>query len=337
MQKSIDHPGPIRDPRCDANFYSAEVHIHRFLLNSPVRTHNPEEADFFYVPVYTTCDLITHQPNDVPRVGRHFGEAMSIIMYEFPYWNRSSGRDHVFMFSQGFAGRLAGDWQLYKNAIFIVHNGEFSAPEYTPRKDVTVPPELRAYLVPYWLENPIAALHGPRKYLAQFGGQVLSATISDHRGSNYSGGVRQYIQKHYSDHPEYRITGVRSDTYISDMKNSKFCLAPEGWHPWSPRPYYGILMGCIPVIISEVQELAFEELVDWDSFTVWVRPSDISHLNIILRSFSDNELLRRRLAMKKVWRTFWYTDEGLAYQALLQSLYNRKYESRPERFFSSAP
>lgn len=58
--------------------------------------------------------------------------------------------------------------------------------------------------------------------------QVISTAVADHRGSNYSGGVRQYIEKFLSGHEEYRITGVRSDTYISDMRNSKFCLAPEG-------------------------------------------------------------------------------------------------------------
>lgn len=58
--------------------------------------------------------------------------------------------------------------------------------------------------------------------------QVLNVNISDHRGSNYSGGVRQYIQAHFSQRKEYQITGVRTDSYIDDMKNSKFCLSPEG-------------------------------------------------------------------------------------------------------------
>lgn len=90
------------------------------------------------------------------------------------------------------------------------------------------------------------------------------------------------------------------------------------------------------MIISEVQELAFEEFVDWDSFTVWVRPSDIAKLDEILRSLPETELRRRRLAMKAVWRALWYADEGLAYQAILKSLYSRKYDSAPTRQFSSA-
>lgn len=146
--------------------------MHRWLLSAPVRTLDPEEADFFYVPVYTTCDLITHQPNDVSRVGRHFAEAMEGVIRDYPYWNRSDGRDHVYMFSQGFSARLAGQWERYANGIFMVHNGEFTAPEYTPHKDFTVPPELRAYFVPYWKEDPDVVVNRPRQFLAHFGGQV---------------------------------------------------------------------------------------------------------------------------------------------------------------------
>lgn len=201
-------------------------------------------------------------------------------------------------------------------------------------------------------------------FFYNFSVQVIHINVSDHRGANYSGGVRQYIQAHLKKNSDYRITGVRSNSYISDMKKSKFCLAPEGsfatniphpsyfypyvspsnqvfvlifksgWHPWSPRPYYSVLLGCIPVIISEVQELAFEEFIDWDSFAVWVRPADISKLDNILRSFSDQEIERRMQAMKKVWRTMWYARDGLANEAILRSLYLRKYDSPPRRNFS---
>ena len=227
IDESIHSPGPIRDPRCDTNFYSSEFHVHRYLKKSSVRTNDPSKADFFYLPVYTTCDLITHQPNDVNRVGNNFQKALDHIIQTYPYWNRTSGRDHVYLFAQGFAARLAGDWKRINNGIFMVHNGEFSADEYTPHKDFTIPPELRAYLKPLWLESN-HVVDQTRKYLAQFGGQVLSTNISDHRGSNYSGGVRQFIRARFLNHPDYRITGVRSSTYLSDMKESNFCLAPEG-------------------------------------------------------------------------------------------------------------
>lgn len=329
-------PSHIRDPYCDENFYSSEVHVHQFLLKSAVRVADPAKADFFYVPIYSTCDLINSQPNNLRRTGRNFRRAMAHIIDEYPFWNESDGRDHIFLFSQGFSARLAGDWTFIKNAIFLVHNGEFTALEYTAHKDITIPPELRAYFQPvYRLPNSSRPSAKHRRYLAQFGGQVVDGRVSDHRGSNYSRGVRQYIRNHLTYNPSYRITGVRSPTYLSDMTSSKFCLAPEGWHPWSPRPYYSIQMGCIPVIISDIQELAFEEFVDWDSFAVWIRPDDVNQLDAILRNFTDAQLQQRRDAMERVWRVFWYDGpDALGYQAILQALYNRKLIRRPQRRFS---
>lgn len=163
-------------------------------------------------------------------------------------------------------------------------------------------------------------------------------SVSDHRGSNYSGGIRQYIRAKLRSNPDYRITPARIKSYTTDMTKSMFCLCPEGWHPWSPRPYYAILMGCIPVIISGKQELAFEEFIHWDAFAVWIRPSDITQLDTVLRSFSDHEIARRRREIQKVWSVFWYPQQqhGLAYHAILKALYNRKYQTTPQRVFSTA-
>lgn len=57
---------------------------------------------------------------------------------------------------------------------------------------------------------------------------MVNQGVADHRGSNYSHGVRQFIKTYLTSDPEYRITGVRSKTYLADMKDSTFCLAPEG-------------------------------------------------------------------------------------------------------------
>lgn len=93
-------------------------------------------------------------------------------------------------------------------------------------------------------------------------------------------------------------------------------------------------MGCVPVVISEVQELAFEEFLDWDSLAIWVRPSDITDLDTILKSISDEEIVRRREAMRRFWRVLWYHgEEGLAYEGILQALDARKTMNKPRRHF----
>lgn len=274
------------------------------------------------------------------RTGEFFSKGMmEHVVNGMPYWKRSMGRDHVFMFTQGFAGRLSGDAEgIWRNSVFLVHNGELTAGEYVAHKDVTVPPELKEYFRPIWMEG--RGRDGEvqlkvKKWFVQFGGQVVRADVEDHRGRNYSGGVRQFVQRELVGRKGYRITGVREGSYVDDMMESVFCLAPEGWHPWSPRPYYAVLLGCIPVIISEKQELAFEDLINWDDFAVWVRPGDVKKMDEALRKFKMKDIERRLQAMQKVWRLLWYGEEGLANEAILYQLYRRRYVSKLKRKFIS--
>ncbi|KAI0565005.1 Glycosyltransferase family GT47 [Gracilaria domingensis] len=267
VAKSHQKPAPIRDPYCDQNFYSAEVTVHKGLLKSKARTTDANAADLFYVPIYVTCFLINNHPNNLTKTGMFFDEAMDHVMHKYPYFNRSQGRDHVYTFTQGFGARLAGEnWRNWRNGIFLTHNGDMFSEEYVPRKDIVIPPDLSHYITPIFKDGVPREAYtlAKRSFLAQFGGQSFSSSISDHRGQNYSGGVRQYLVNEMYRTPGFRITGTRSEEYLNDMRSSMFCMAPEGWHPWSPRPYYGILLGCVPVVLSERQELAFEDVIPYD-------------------------------------------------------------------------
>ena len=163
-----------------------------------------------------------------------------------------------------------------------------------------------------------------KKWLAHFGGTVLPINLTDERGSHYSKGVRQYIKEHFSSDPKFRITGTRIKTYIEDMMSSVFCLCPEGWHAWNPRPYQAVMLGCIPVLLSEEIELAFEEVLDYSKFMVRVRPTDVGKWKTILKSISPAEIESRRREMERVWRVFSYGHRGLAPNMILKMLARRK-------------
>ncbi|EEF50128.1 conserved hypothetical protein [Ricinus communis] len=78
-----------KDPRCLTHMFAAEIFMHRFLLSSPVRTLNPDEADWFYTPIYTTCDLT---PTGLPlpfKSPRMMRSAIQLISSNWPYWNRT--------------------------------------------------------------------------------------------------------------------------------------------------------------------------------------------------------------------------------------------------------
>jgi hypothetical protein len=63
-------------------------------LTSAVRTEDPAEANLFFVPAFTyayTGNL--GNPND------HFHFVVQHISQRYPYWNSSSGLDHIFVSS----------------------------------------------------------------------------------------------------------------------------------------------------------------------------------------------------------------------------------------------
>ena len=316
-------PPKIRDPNCTGNFYSAEYSLHQFLLNSWYRTLDPSEADFFYVPVYSCCFLINNHPNNLTRTAIFHQKLLKHITTAYPYFNASNGRDHVWAFTQGFGPRLFGDFSQIKSGIFLVHNGQFTLDDFTPYKDMTIPPDLTGYGYPSVYEIPEAD-RPVKKWLGHFGGTVIPIDVTDERGSHYSKGVRQYIKEHFTNDPDFQITGTRVSTYFRDMMSSTFCLCPEGWHAWNPRPYQAVQLGCIPVLLSEEVELAFEDMINYSRFMLRVRPTDVGKLKSILLSVRPDEIAAMQREMEKVWRLFNYGPRGMAPYMILKSLARHK-------------
>ena len=122
-------------------------------------------------------------------------------------------------------------------------------------------------------------------------------------------------------------------SYIEDMMSSKFCLCPEGWHAWNPRPYQAVLLGCIPVLLSEEIELAFEEMIDYSKFMIRVHPQDVSKLKSILTAVPEYEVEAMRKEMERVWRLFSYGSRGLAPHMIMKALARRKTPQHIQRSY----
>ena len=46
-----------KTPQWHSKMYNAEIEMHHFLLESSVRSLNPDAAQFFFVPIYATRHL----------------------------------------------------------------------------------------------------------------------------------------------------------------------------------------------------------------------------------------------------------------------------------------
>lgn len=84
-----------RDPRVRQTMFATEVLIHEDFEQSVVRTLDPEEADFYFIPVYTAA-VLEDSGRTIPDSSHStMVEAVTYVAEKWPYFNRLRGLDHV--------------------------------------------------------------------------------------------------------------------------------------------------------------------------------------------------------------------------------------------------
>ncbi|KAG2491270.1 hypothetical protein HYH03_010277 [Edaphochlamys debaryana] len=115
--------------------YSLESYFIEQLSVSQHRTYDPEEADFFFVPVQVTCYLWPVLGwADHPWFGQpaahsrsHQGSRMYLnakrnVEELYPFWGRRGGADHIFMMLNDEGGCWMPE-EVYRNSIILSHWG----------------------------------------------------------------------------------------------------------------------------------------------------------------------------------------------------------------------
>lgn len=79
--------------------------------------------------------------------------------------------------------------------------------------------------------------------------------------------------------PDYKfavnISGDLSQAFRDIIYDSVFGLAPRGYGPTSFRMYETMQMGAIPIYISDVFWLPFDDEIDWEKAALLIHPDDI--------------------------------------------------------------
>ena len=67
------------------------------------------------MPIYTECYLFRanqqHGKEGLSVTNKWFHEALRIVTHENPWWNRTQGRDHFFVFAGARGPHIFKDWQ----------------------------------------------------------------------------------------------------------------------------------------------------------------------------------------------------------------------------------
>ncbi|KAF8395273.1 hypothetical protein HHK36_019216 [Tetracentron sinense] len=287
----------LSNQRCSNHLFASEVAIHRALLGSDIRTFNPREADFFFVPVYVSCNFST--VNGFPAIGHArslLASAVQLISSEMPFWNRSEGSDHVFVASHDFGACLHtmehvaiadGIPEFLKKSIILQTFGVRFKHPCQDVENVVIPP----YIPPESIRSTLETLpeNGERDIWVFFRGkmEVHPKNVS---GRFYSKGVRTVIWRNYNRNRKFYLKRHRFPGYQSEIVRSVFCLCPLGWAPWSPRLVESVALGCVPVIIADGIRLPFSGVVRWPKISLTVAEKDVGELGKILEHVAATNL-----------------------------------------------
>ena len=300
----------------DFDLWGEDVIIHRRALRSYYRVDDPEKADYFLVPVWDSSAMwqMNWGFRDLLPTGvRVVGEAAQYVREHWPYFDRRGGTDHLWVFGHDQGGwRIRQKLPLIEKGIFISPFGGGPAQRggHIAGQDIVCPSVLYSG-VPTGLIN-----HARRKKVAPQNLAFFQGKLNLHIPYEYSFGVRQGLYKAHRNTPRIVVKEgheANRETYFENMCGSKFCVAAAGFG-FSTRAYEAATAGCVPLIMQDGIEQAYEELLPWFLFSLRLNNSlaQISNLADTLEKVPEARVRAMRSKLYCVWPRFLWIrhDEG---------------------------
>ncbi|CAJ1972924.1 unnamed protein product [Sphenostylis stenocarpa] len=277
---------------------------------SPVfRVSDPEEADFFFVPFFSSLSLIVNPvrpPGSVAALEKPVysdeenQDALVEWLEEQEYWKRSNGRDHVIVASDPNAMYRVID--RIKNCVLLVSDfGRLRPDQGSLVKDVVVPysHRIKTYAGDVGVADRKTLLFFMGNRYRKEGGKIRDILFQILENE------KDVIIKHGAQSRESRRVASQG------MHTSKFCLHPAGDTPSACRLFDAIVSLCVPVIVSDSIELPFEDAIDYRKIVVFVETTSAitpGYLVSKLRSVSPERIVEYQKELKEVKRYFEYED-----------------------------
>ncbi|CAJ1376838.1 unnamed protein product [Effrenium voratum] len=312
---------------CSQGMFASEVFVHQFLLHSSCRTTNPQEADFFFVPVYAAC-VMTKEKKLAGDMDQFY---KNLVREELTYFEDQGGLDHIFLWSSETYDFPS--WLDYiPDSLFLSVEAapiectdfDFFSEEtadnfgahckhcywcFTRWKDYVIPGFVEKWSVEKMqlLQKP----HEERTYTACYHG-ADSDSLAIYLYANTT--VRNDLQS-LRGRPGFSIgyRFSRITEYFERIGECHFCFAPKGLGYWSNRLYEVLFAGCIPVILSDHIGLPFDDFLDWPSFSLkWpmnqAAPALAEHLERLVAN--RKELVKDMLVKNRCWFDYNSEDSG---------------------------
>jgi hypothetical protein len=108
--------------------------------------------------------------------------------------------------------------------------------------------------------------------------------------------------------------------FIETALKSKFLLCPRGYGLNSFRLYEAFQLGCVPVIITDIPYLPWNDELNWFDFSIIADKNQIQNLYNTLHSISDEKYYNLLKKGSEIYNKY-FTLDGM-YKNILKRLYN---------------
>lgn len=330
--------------RCSQGMFASEVFVHRYLLHSECRTEDPEEADFFFVPVYAAC-VMTKDGKLAGDMDTFYKE---LLQTGLPYY-QSRSQDHLFLWSSETYDFPSWEDYIGQSVFLTVESTPIECSDFdffseetasnfggscwhcpwcfSHWKDIVIPG-----FVEKWSVERLRNLEkdpSQRKFTACYHG-ADSAHLAIYEYANATArNELQLLRGIENVSIGYRLNRITD--YFERIGDCHFCFAPKGLGYWSNRLYEVLFAGCIPVILSDEIGLPFENHVNWTSFSLkWpmhdVTPNMIAHLQgLVSENWNLVQDMHEAVVRNRCWFDYNSEDEECSpYRGILMALEKRK-------------
>ncbi|KAJ9131512.1 hypothetical protein P3X46_035167 [Hevea brasiliensis] len=229
-----------------------------------VRVLDPEKADAFFVPFFSSLSFNTHghtMTDPETEIDRQLQVDVVEMLYKSKYWQKSGGRDHVIPMTHPNAFRFLRQ-QLNASILIVADFGRYPKSMSTLSKDVVAP---YVHVVDSFTDDELPDPFESRTKLLFFRGNTVRKD---------EGKVRAKLAKILAGYDDVHFErssptteAIKAST--QGMRSSKFCLHPAGDTPSSCRLFDAIVSHCVPVIVSDQIELPYEDDIDYSQFSVF--------------------------------------------------------------------
>ncbi|CAI7860725.1 unnamed protein product, partial [Closterium sp. NIES-53] len=304
--------------------YDVESVLTELLMRSnAIRTTDPEKATLFYVPYYSS-NHISHvnklmknmMHKSVGEVSKAWHDILTMIRRDFPFFNRTNGRDHfgTSTFDHGRCHALT--WvnpDLYGEMFFVMLNGDRLArtihaskernlqiigytynaplqkqfpdiPCYMPDRDIVVPAFIGDQIP---MVSPFTG-NRPMRAIFRFSAKQGHNAPLMHHGHDLRPELLAMYQKQHIKGWSFAAKGEYQTN--KEWQKAVFCICPSGHSQWTSRPFKALISGCIPVTFFRDHDNPWDDELDYSSFSINIDPDDIASLRSRLETAPVEQL-----------------------------------------------